>query len=63
MGVIAVNEKNVKLVKSGHGQTKWLVPSKNGASLEMMIFHVPVLSMTRASLVVVDPLNSQLRSG
>ena len=31
MGVVAVNEKDVKLVKSGHGKTKWLVPSKNGA--------------------------------
>ena len=39
MGVIAVNEKDVKLVKSGHGETKWLVPSKNGASPEMMIRH------------------------
>ena len=39
MGVIAVNEKDVKLVKSGHGDTKWLVPSKGGASPEMMIRH------------------------
>src|SRR4029434_4101693 len=39
MGVVAVNEKDVKLVKSGHGETKWLVPSKNGTSPEMMIRH------------------------
>lgn len=39
MGIVAVNEKDVKLVKSGHGQTKWLVPAKNGASPEMMIRH------------------------
>jgi hypothetical protein len=39
MGVIAVNEKNVELVKSGHGATKWLVPSKNGSTPEMMIRH------------------------
>ena len=39
MGVVSVNEKDVKLVNSGHGQTKWLVPSKNGASPEMMIRH------------------------
>ena len=37
MSIIAVNENDVKLMKSGHGQTKWLVPSKNGASPEMMI--------------------------
>src|SRR5215468_7696806 len=39
MAVIAVNEKDVKLVKSGHGETKWLVPSKGGASPEVMIRH------------------------
>jgi quercetin dioxygenase-like cupin family protein len=39
MGIVAVNEKDVKLVKSGHGQTKWLVPAKNGASPVMMIRH------------------------
>jgi quercetin dioxygenase-like cupin family protein len=39
MGIVAVNEKDVKLVKSGHGQTKWLVPAKSGASPEMMIRH------------------------
>src|ERR1700740_3817952 len=39
MPLIAVNEKDVKLGKSGHGETKWLVPSKGGASPEMMIRH------------------------
>jgi quercetin dioxygenase-like cupin family protein len=39
MAVVAVNEKDVKLVKSGHGDTKWLVPRKGGASPEMMIRH------------------------
>jgi hypothetical protein len=28
MSVIAVNENDVKLVKSGHGATKWLVGSQ-----------------------------------
>ena len=39
MAIVAVNEKDVRLVKSGHGKTKWLVPSKNSASPEMMIRH------------------------
>ena len=39
MAVVAVNEKDVKLVKSGHGETKWLVPNKGGASPEVMIRH------------------------
>ena len=39
MSVVAVNEKDVKLVKSSHEQTKWLVPAKNDASPEMMIHH------------------------
>jgi quercetin dioxygenase-like cupin family protein len=39
MAVIAVNEKDVKLVKSGRGETQWLVPSRNGATPEMMIRH------------------------
>ena len=39
MAIIAVNEKDVKMAPSGHGVTKWLVPSKNGTSPEMMIRH------------------------
>jgi quercetin dioxygenase-like cupin family protein len=39
MGVVAINEKDVPMVKSNHGLTKWLVPARGGNTPEMMIRH------------------------
>ena len=39
MAIHAVNEKDVKMAKSGRGYTKWLPVTKDEAGPEMMIRH------------------------
>jgi quercetin dioxygenase-like cupin family protein len=39
MAIFSVNEKNVKLAKSGRGYTKWLHVIKDQAGPEIMIRH------------------------
>jgi quercetin dioxygenase-like cupin family protein len=39
MAIYAVNEKEVAIVKSSHGMTKWLHVEKGEASPEMVIRH------------------------